>query len=119
MNQNSVVCTKMARRMRTNAEKQRIVEETRVSGALVADVARRHGVNANLLFNWIRQDRQGSLAECREPATAQLVPVTLSPPPRQVAPADRIELDLPDGTRVRVYGSAITAVISRLLATSS
>jgi transposase len=37
------------------------VEETLVPGASVARVARAHGVNANQVFGWRRQYRQGLL----------------------------------------------------------
>ena len=40
------------RRYRTLDEKRRIVEETLGSETSVAIMARRHGVNANLVFNW-------------------------------------------------------------------
>ena len=46
------------RRMRTVEEKTKIVKETLVPGVSVAEVARRHGVNANLLFTWRRQYRK-------------------------------------------------------------
>ncbi len=42
------------RRYRALEEKRRIVEETLVEGASVALIARAHGVNANLVFNWRR-----------------------------------------------------------------
>ena len=49
----------------TLAEKRAIVEEMRARGASVAGVARRDGVNANLLFGWIaghfRQRPEGHL----------------------------------------------------------
>ena len=60
------------RRMRTNEEKRRIVEEALVPGASVAAVARRHGVNANLLFGWRRLHKQGLLERSREPAVPLL-----------------------------------------------
>ena len=41
--------------------KRQMVEETLAPGASVARVAQAHGVNANLLFNWRRQYRQGLL----------------------------------------------------------
>jgi transposase len=40
--------------MRTHEDKRRIVEETLEPDASVAAVARKHGVNANLLFGWRR-----------------------------------------------------------------
>ncbi|PNA33721.1 hypothetical protein C1Y15_35210 [Pseudomonas sp. MPR-LB5] len=38
------------RRLRTNEEKRQIVAEATAAGASVAAVARKHGVNANLVF---------------------------------------------------------------------
>jgi transposase-like protein len=40
--------------MRTNAEKVAIVEEAQQPGRSVAEVARKYGVNANLIFGWTR-----------------------------------------------------------------
>ena len=46
------------RRRRWNRdEKARIVEETLMPGAVVCEVARRHGVAQSLLFTWRRQAR--------------------------------------------------------------
>ena len=67
------------RRMRSNAEKRRIVEQTFAAGASVASVARDHGVNTNLLFTWRRLHRHGLLDSCREPVTAKLLPVGIDP----------------------------------------
>lgn len=48
------------RRRRWAAEqKRRIVEETRAPGASVSVVARRHDLNANLLFKWKREAEAG------------------------------------------------------------
>jgi len=65
--------------MRTNEEKRRIVKGAMVLGASVAAVARRHGVNANLLFGWRRLHKQGLLEHSREP-TASLLPVQVTTP---------------------------------------
>lgn len=45
---------KRSRRSWSAEEKQRIVEEAVVPGASVAQIARRYGVNANLVFTWRR-----------------------------------------------------------------
>lgn len=50
------------RRWRTVEEKRRIVEETLSPGSSVAQVARRHGVNANQVFQWRRRYQAGDLA---------------------------------------------------------
>ena len=42
-------------------EKRRMIAESREPGASVAQVALRHGVNANLLFTWRRQLAAGAL----------------------------------------------------------
>jgi len=67
------------RRMRTAEEKRRIVEETLVPGASVAAVARRHDVDANLLFGWRRLHKQGLLERSREPVVP-LLPVQVTTP---------------------------------------
>jgi len=51
-----------ARRKRRSwsvAERKRIVDAAQTPGASVAGVARANGVNANLVFRWIRRSRQG------------------------------------------------------------
>jgi len=62
------------RRYRALEEKRRIVEETLVEGASVALIARAHGVNANLVFNWRRQYQAGRLGSGR----AKLLPVRVT-----------------------------------------
>jgi transposase len=49
------------RRKWTAAEKLRMVAETDAPGSSVSLVARRHDVNANLLFTWRRQAARGEL----------------------------------------------------------
>jgi transposase len=54
---------KRPRRTWSEEEKRRIVEEALVPGASVAEIARRHGANANLVFNWRRSARMSATAE--------------------------------------------------------
>ena len=68
-----IVVKREPRRRRSVAEKRRIVEQTLEPDASVAKVARAHGVNANQVFAWRRQYRQGLLGENSE--TANLLPV--------------------------------------------
>src|SRR6266567_8072880 len=56
------------RRYRALEEKRRIVEETLAEGTSVALVARAHGVNANLVFNW-RRLYQGTTGWMRQSQT--------------------------------------------------
>jgi transposase len=63
------------RRRRSVEEKRRIVEETLEAGASVARVARRHAVNANQVFYWRKNYREGRLGTSQ---SSKLLPVTLS-----------------------------------------
>jgi len=58
-------------------EKCRIVEQTLKPGASVARVALAHGVNANQVFSWRRQYRQGLLGK-RNAGPVNLLPVHVS-----------------------------------------
>jgi len=69
-----IVVKREPRRRRTVAEKRRIVEQTFEPGASVAKVARAHGVNANQVFAWRRQYRQGLLGDGQAEAV-NLLPV--------------------------------------------
>jgi transposase-like protein len=51
----------LKRRYRDIEEKRQIVEEALLPGASVARVAQRHGVNANLVFNWRKLYLAGQL----------------------------------------------------------
>lgn len=64
----------MPRIRRSVAEKRRIVEQTLEPGASVARVAQAHGVNANEVFAWRRQYRQGLFGEGHA-ETVNLLPV--------------------------------------------
>ncbi len=52
--------------------KRWIVEQTLAPGASVAQVARRHGVNANQVFAWRKQYREGGLVHEKRPPKAAL-----------------------------------------------
>ena len=68
------------RRQHTVEEKRRIVEETRVRGASVSSVARRHEVNANQVFAWRQLYRRGLLDSKAEPEKTEMLPVRVSTP---------------------------------------
>lgn len=122
----------LARRSWSQEERQQIVEEALAPGVSVAAVARQHGLNANLVFKWIRRAREGWLDRRRAPtkenaiaapdvATPTFVPVKLlelsaadtpmSIPAGAVAKPARaerrtrrgaMEISLPNGVRVSV-----------------
>ena len=113
------------RRFRSLEDKRRILAEAQVPGTSVAAVARAHGVNANLIFAWIRLQEQGLLSARTRRSAPRLLAVTVDPPSRAEPPpafersipatVDHIEVALPDGTRVRVFGAVRSEDLERVL----
>jgi transposase len=117
------------RRRWSRDEKARIVEETLMPGAVVSEVARRHGVAQSLLFTWRRLAR--TAAQPRERDGSILLPVEIdatSPPPspeaaRPPRPATSgrrtrsgvIEIELGSGNRVRVDSDVDADALRRVL----
>src|SRR5689334_21779533 len=103
------------RRMWSGEEKRRIVAETLEPGSSVSIVARRHDLNANLLFTWRRKMASASDAE-RD--TLRLVPAVIAPEPAPAAaattpaaPSGRIEIALTGGDRVIVDSTVDAAAL--------
>jgi transposase len=108
------------RRRYTLAFKRQVVEETLAGDESVSVVARRHDLNANLLFNWRRRYQSGTLTgEARETAALLPVPVTAAAVDRKVSRrADggaELELLLASGHRVRVCGAVEPAMLRTVL----
>jgi len=108
------------RRRWSEAFKRRVVAEAAEPGVSVASVARRHDLNANLLFNWRR--RYGTSPGSDE----SFLPVALvpcGPSPAGVAGeaaavplrSGRIEIALAAGHRVRLEGGFEPDAVARLL----
>lgn len=68
---------------RTAEEKRRIVEATLVQGASIARVARENGVNANQVFQWRYEYRNGTGWAAKHPQQ-KLLPVTVAVEPSTV-----------------------------------
>ena len=128
---------RVTRRIRTFEEKSRIVEEASRPGASVAAVARRHGLNANLVFGWRRLHRRGLLEGQRHAPPllpVQITSPTLTPTQRASravttarsavkvpavtasAATSFVEIILGDERRIRLHGEAQRAVLARVLA---
>ena len=126
------IITGVERRRRWRLEeKLRIVDEVERPGACFAEVARRHEVSRGLLWSWRRQVRRGTLAAESMPMFMPVRIVADPPPARALIPspvaspnepaaaveAGRIEIALPDGTRIRV-GENIGLVALRRVITA-
>ena len=110
------------RRRWSRDDKMRIIEETLAPGAVVTEIARRHGIATSLVFTWRRRARLATVAS----AGPRLVPV-------QVAAADSvrsieapaaiparkrrgvIEIELGDGKRVSVDENVDADALGRVL----
>jgi transposase len=61
------------RRRWSRDDKMRIIEETLAPGAVVTEIARRHGISTSLVFTWRRRARLASVVS----AGPKLVPLSL------------------------------------------
>ena len=105
------------RRRYSKVFKRRVVWETLEAGASVAAEARKHGLNANMLFAWRRDPRFGPGRE-----VASFVPVDVTAPevPVGVSAVDaehggRIEIILTSGVRLAQSGAVDAGLVLRLV----
>ena len=115
------------RRRWGHGEKGRIVEETLMPGAVVSEVARRHGVAQSLLFTWRRLARTTEPARKRRASILLPVEIDAPPPPSEATRPSRlatsgrrmrsglIEIELGSGSRVRVDNDVDADALRRVL----
>jgi len=120
----------MARRTKrlwTDEEKRSICFQTTAAGVSVAQVARRYAMNANMIFDWLRDPRYAPDPETVEDLVVEtpcFLPVeiverpleddtssTPDPKPAQCA----IEIDIAGGHRLRIIGSYDPEALARLI----
>lgn len=102
-----------------------ICAQTRLPGVSVAQVARRYDVNANQVFNWLKDDRYSGVRSSE--AEPHFLPVELigapvgdraCPSVVERAPSPCLEIELGGGQRLRVTGAydveALALLIRRL-----
>jgi transposase len=112
------------RRRWSRDDKMRIIEETLAPGAVVTEIARRHGIATSLVFTWRRRARLATVAA----SGPRLVPVQVTAPSAESArsiearaamPAWKrrglIEIDLGDGKRVSVDENVDVEALGRVL----
>ena len=120
------------RRQFTEDFKARVIEETLAPGAVVSEIARRHGLTPQQVFTWRRRARQAapqraeSEAPTFVPAVVETAPAARPPRKRQrqrthiiARPLGSIEVEV-EGVTVRIgYGAdakTIAAVLRALKA---
>ena len=104
------------RRAWTTDEKRRIVDESLEDDASLAEVARRHDLNANQLFT---RRRQFGVEPVAPRDLAPILPVTIA---SEIAADDldagsrgQMEIVLADGERIIVWSDVETAALTRVL----
>jgi transposase len=106
------------RRLWSDDEKRRIVAETLVPGASISIVARRHDLNANMLFTWRRQIGAAGFPSAGDAVT--FVPAAITAEAAPVASpatsvAGRMEIVLADGDRIIVGKDVDAAALARVV----
>lgn len=108
------------RRLWTVDEKLRIVEQTLVSDASVAIVARQHGVNANQVFYWRKLYRAGQLGNYEQAQGVRLLPVSVNDEGLASVAAEQgastpqavsINIEIPGRALVSVEGAVDAAIV--------
>ena len=109
------------RRRWSRDDKMRIIEETLAPGAVVTEIARRHGIATSLVFTWRRRARLATVAS----AGLRLVPVQVAAEsvrsiqaPAAISARKRrgvIEIEFGDGKRVSVDENVDADALGRVL----
>ena len=110
-----VIVGRQRRRRWSVEEKLRIVAESHQPGARIGEVAARHDLYPGLLFTWRRQARMGMLTERHEPL---FLPIGVASRPidrREQSPSRRIEIELTDGSQVRIDEGVSLTTLRRVL----
>lgn len=113
------------KRFWSDDEKRSICLQTRVPGVSVAQVARRYAMNANLIHNWLRDERFAPDDADGAIEASGFLPVEIEgamcAPDQQIAAlspavplsAQRVDITLSDGRRILVEGTtALSAVLA-------
>jgi transposase len=111
------------RRYYRREQKVRIVEESFAPGASVSVVARKHDVNANIVFAWRRQYKRGQLAARPRRSEPALLPILIGSDAKgaeasqtSASSPGHIEIHLADGRWIHVSGSVETTTLRVVLA---
>jgi transposase len=117
-----VITGRERRRRWSTEEKLRIVGETFEPGASVGQIAARYEVYPGLLFTWRRQFRSGKFSPARETMLLSvetpvhdLAVARLGVEQSESRNARHIEIELKDGSRVRVEDGVNLTTLRRVL----
>lgn len=106
------------RRKWSDDEKRMICAQTVVAGVSVAQVARRYDLNANQIFNWLKDSKFAPDAQAIEDEAKFLPIEVIAEPTRPEAMPDAdglIELELANGHLLRISGGYDPDAVARLV----
>ncbi len=115
----AVVVRSERRRRFSEAQKHQILKESLEPGVTVTAVAKRHDVNTGQIYTWRRQALAGAIGgfipvmvdhEAGDAAESPSVPK-----PVAVDGRERIEIELPNGVRLRVGSDIDGAALRRII----
>lgn len=105
------------RRRWTPEERRSILAEAFSAGACVADVARCRDVSTSLIYTWRRNLYKTRVVAAPNDGTEFAEAVMVEDPPTMaVGASPAIVVDLTPGTRVSIFPSASSAIVSAALA---
>ena len=98
-------------------QKQRIIAESFAPGASVAEVARRYGLNSNMLFTWRRRERANDVGKTVNIVPVRVVEATPTATATATAPASmgRMEIVLVGGERILVGADVDATALARIV----
>ena len=99
-------------------QKQRIIAESFAPGASVAEVARRYGLNSNMLFTWRRRERAvNGVGKTVNIVPVRVVEATPTATATATAPASmgRMEIVLVGGERILVGADVDATALARIV----
>ncbi len=103
------------RRVRSEAERARIVAESLLPGAQVSELARKHGATRWQIYDWRRRFRQrGALRSCESPTTSFAPLVVEEPLDERHVLAVKLEIAIGDivvRTDAAIDGKQLSQVI--------
>ena len=106
------------RRNWSDDEKRMICAQTRVPGVSVSKVARRYDINANQVFNWLKEPRFADIEPPKAEATFLPVEIAESqdmPFANGSTEPGTLEIDLACGHQLRITGPYDADALARLI----
>ena len=97
-------------------QKQRIIAESFAAGASVAEVARRYGLNSNMLFTWRRRERAvNDVGKTVNIVPVRVVEATPTATAAASASISRMEIVLIGGERIIVGADVDATALARII----